>query len=96
MMKIDKLASECTLHELRELKESIDEEADLEGYAAYINIPVPGSVCVELCIPEEVGWMVGVVFTPDFRERHLLSKVTVRRHQGVLEEQSLTEYLVRE
>ena len=95
-MKINKPASECTLHEIRELKESIEQEADLESYAMYIDTPETGSVRVELCIPEEVGWMVGVVFTPDFRERHLLSVVIVKRDQGVLEEQSLIDYLVRE
>ena len=37
MMKINKPASECTLHEIRELKESIEEEADLESYAVYVK-----------------------------------------------------------
>ena len=64
-MKMNKAPSECTLHEIRELKESIDEEASLESYAVYILSPVEGSVCVGLCIPERVGWMVGVVLTPD-------------------------------
>ena len=64
-MKINKAPSECTLHEIRELKESIDEEASLESYAMYIDSPVVGSVCVGLYVPERVGWMVGVVLTPD-------------------------------
>ena len=77
-MKMNKAPSECTLHEIRELKESIDEEASLEPYAMYIDNPVEGSVCIGLCVPERVGWMVGVVLTPDFRQKHLLSGVTVR------------------
>ena len=81
-MKMNKAPSECTLHEIRELKESIDEEASLESYAMYIDSPVEGSVCVGLCVPERVGWMVGVVLTPDFRQKHLLSEVTVRRWWG--------------
>ena len=93
-VKINKPASECTLHEIRQLKESIEEEAVLESYAMYIETPEPGSVCVRLCITEEVGWMVGVVLTPDFRQNCLLSEVTVKRYL-MIEEMSLTEYLVR-
>ena len=91
-LKINKLASECTLHEIRELKESIEEKAALECYAVYIDTPEPGSVSVWLRIPEEVGWMVGVILTPDFREKHLLSEVTVRRYYRM---RTLREYLVR-
>ena len=96
-MKINKDPSECTLHEIRELKESIDEEASLESYAMYIDSPVEGSVCVGLCVPERVGWMVGVVLTPDFRQKHLLSEVTVivRKWKRKLSVGSLTQYLVR-
>ena len=96
-MKMNKPASECTLHEVRELKESIEEEAALESYAVYIDTPETGSVCVRLCIPEEVGWMVGVVLTFDFRQKRLLSKVTVRRYpHWMTKEQSLTEYMVKD
>ena len=41
-MKINKPASECRLHEIRELKESIEEEAELESYAVYIDTPETG------------------------------------------------------
>ena len=94
-MKMNKAPSQCTLHEIRELKESIDEEASLECYAMYIDNPVEGSVCAVLRVPERVGWMVGVVLTPDFRQKHLISEVTVtvRRWRGESEE-SLTQYLV--
>ena len=95
-MKMNKAPSECTLHEIRELKESIDEEASLESYAVYILSPVEGSVCVGLCIPERVGWMVGVVLTPDFRQKHLLSEVTVTVRKWKRESvKDLTQYLVR-
>ena len=89
-LKINKPASECTLHEIRELKESIEEEAALESYAVYIDNPETGSVCVRVCIPEEVGWMVGVVLTSYFRQKHLLSEVTAHMN----EDKSLTKYLV--
>ena len=88
-MKINKPASQCTLYEIRELKEAIEEEASLEAYATYIGAPEEGSVRVVLHVPEEVGWMVGMVFTtPDFREKHLLTDVRIG-------EEDLREYLVR-
>ena len=91
-MKINKPPSECSLYEIRELKESIEEEAALESYAVYIETPGEGSVCVSLCIHEEVGWMVGVVFTAEFRQEHLLTEVTVVHRRGV---QDIIIYLVR-
>ena len=88
-MKINKPPSECTLYEIRELKESIEEEQSLESYATYIDAPEEGSVRLVLHIHKEVGWMVGVVFsTPDFRHKHLLSDVTIGG-------QDLMKYLVR-
>ena len=91
-MKISKPASECTLYEIRQLKESIEEEAELESYAVYIEIPGPGSVLVKLCFLEKAGWMVGVVLTPDFKQKHLLSEVTVVRQDQQV--RSLPGYLV--
>ena len=41
-MKINKPPSECTLYEIRVLKESIEEEATLESYAMYIEAPGEG------------------------------------------------------
>ena len=88
-MKINKPPSECTLYEIRELKESIDEKASLEAYSMYIETPGEGSVQVVLHVHEEVGWMVGVVFTtPDFRRKHLLTDVRIG-------EEDLRKYLVR-
>ena len=86
-MKIDKPPSECTLYEIRELKEAIEEEASLESYSMYIETPGEGSVQVVLHVHEEVGWMVGVVFTLDFRRRYLTD---VR-----IGEKVIMEYLVR-
>ena len=87
-VKINKPPSECTLYEIRELKESINEKASLESYSMYIDAPEEGSVHVVLHVHKEVGWMVGVVFTtPDFREKHLLTEV-------LIEKKVLREYLV--
>ena len=90
-MKINKPPSECSLYEIRELNESIQEEAALEPYAMYIKITGEGSVRVSLRIHEAVGWMVGVVLlNAEFRQEHLLTEVTVWRI-----EMNLMAYLVR-
>ena len=86
-MKINKPLSECTLYEIRGLKEAIEEKASLESYFMYINAPEEGSVQVVLHVHKEVGWMVGVVFTADFREKHLLTDVLIGK-------KVLREYLV--
>ena len=90
-MKMNKAPSECTLHEIRELKESIDEEASLESYAMYIDSPVEGS---GLCVPERVGWMVCVVLTPDFRQKHLFltHRVMVLCVMNLLCQSSVSHY----
>ncbi|CAI8026097.1 Putative ankyrin repeat protein MM_0045 [Geodia barretti] len=76
-MKISKSPSECSLYEIRELKESIEENASLESYGMYIDNPDEGSVLVVLHVHKEVCRMVVMVLTPDFRNKHLLTEVTV-------------------
>ena len=76
-IKLKKEPSECVLYEIRELKESIEEKASLESYAMYIETPEEGSVRVVLHVHEEVGFMVGAVFTLSFRQEYLLEDVTI-------------------
>ena len=78
-MKINKPPSECTLYEIRELKESIEEKASLQSYAMYIETPEEGSVCVRILIPWEVYSLVSAVLTTEFREEHLLTNLMVKR-----------------
>ena len=78
-IKINKPSSECSLHEIRVLKESIEKEASLESYAMYIETPGEGSVCVKLLIHCQVHYLVAAVLTPEFREEHLLTEVTRKR-----------------
>ena len=92
-MKINKPPSECSLYEIREFKESIEETAYLESYAMYMETPEEGSVRVRLRVHEEVGWMVGVAFTPNFRQIHLVTDVAVIRTE--LWNQDLSMYLVK-
>ena len=50
-VKINKPASECTLHEIRKLKEAITERASLHSYSMYIEEESVGSVQLELGFP---------------------------------------------
>ena len=76
-VKINKLTSECTLHEVRKEAEAIAENASLQSYSVYIGAVLEGSVQLELGFPVScVGWILGV-FTPDFLATHLLSDVVL-------------------
>ena len=85
-VKINKPASDCTLHEIRKLKEAITEGASLHSYSMYIEEESVGSVQLELGFPAScVGWILGV-FTPDFLATHLLSDVALgQQHLSFLD-----------
>ena len=88
-MKINKPPSECSLHEIRELKESIEERASIESYAMYIESPGEGSVHVGLLIHEGVILMAAaVLYTTDFRQANHLTEV-------IIEGRDVREYMVR-
>ena len=76
-VKINKPASQCTLHEIRKTTEAIAERASLQSYSVYIGPVLEGSVVLELGLPSScVGWILGA-FTPDFLSTHLLSDVVL-------------------
>ena len=85
-VKINKPASECTLHDIRKLKEAITERASLHSYSMYIEEESVGSVQLELGFPVScVGWILGV-FTPDFLATHFLSDVVFgQQHLSILD-----------
>ena len=85
-VKINKPASECTLHEVRKLKETIAERASLQSYSVYVGDISESSVQLELGFPAScVGWILGV-FTPDFLATHLLSDVVLgQQHLSILD-----------
>ena len=85
-VKVNKPASECTLHEIRKLKEAITERASLHSYSMYIEEEVVGSVQLELGFPAScVGWILGV-FTPDFLATHFLSDIVLcQKHLSILD-----------
>ncbi|CAI8058308.1 Ankyrin repeat domain-containing protein 17, partial [Geodia barretti] len=94
-VKLNKPPSECSLYEIRELKESIEEKASLESYAMYIEAPGLGSVCARLRFPKEVGWMVGVVLTPDFKQENRVTEVSVKDWPWLCDE-GIDTYLNKE
>ena len=85
-VKINKPASECTLYEVRKLKETIAERASLQSYSVYVGDISESSVQLELGFPAScVGWILGV-FTPDFLATHLLSDVVFgQQHLSILD-----------
>ena len=74
---IDKPASECTLHEIRQLRESLAEGADIHSYSAYIESVTTSSVMVVLRIPQSCVVWVGMAMTPDFMHAHHLTEVSI-------------------
>ena len=86
VMIIDKPASVCTLHEVRKLKETIDERASLQSYSVYIGDISESSVKLELAFPAScVGWILGAM-TPHLLATHLLSDVVLgQQHLSILD-----------
>ena len=76
-MKINKLPSECNLHEIRQLKESIAEEASIHSYSVYIERKQEGSVRVVLRIQPEAVGLIAAAMTTEFQNKHNLSNVTI-------------------
>ena len=77
IMTIDKPACECTLREIRQLRESLAESADIHSYSAYIECMTTNSVLVVLRIPPSCVVWVGVAMTPDFMQAHHLTDVSI-------------------
>ena len=77
IMTIDKPACECTLREIRQMRESLAESADIHSYSAYIECMTTNSVLVVLRIPPSCVVWVGVAMTPDFMQAHHLTDVSI-------------------
>ena len=81
VLKINKSEFECTLYDIRKLKEEIAEAASLHSHSVYIESE--GVHCVEVVVgfpSTAVGWMLGAM-TPDFMTRHQLTEVVVDGRQ---------------
>ena len=77
VVKIDKPATQCTLHEVRQLNKEIIKESSLCSYSVYIGAVYRGSVVVRFIFPSSaVGWVLAAI-TPEFMAIHHLIEVTV-------------------
>ena len=85
-MKIDKLASKCTLYELRKLNEAIIQGSSLCFHSVYISSVADKCVEVVVAFPSSaVGWVLSAM-TPAFMHTHLLSEVAVDGRQLTISE----------
>ena len=76
-LKLNKSTSQCTLHEIRRLKESIAEAASIEPYSMYIESEAEGSVLIVLGIHPDCVESVVMTMTPDFQQIHHLTEVSI-------------------
>ena len=77
VLRINKSGFECTLYEIRKLKEEIAEAASLSSHSVYIESE--GVHCVEVAISfpsSVVGWILSAM-TPDFMTTHHITEVAV-------------------
>ena len=80
-VKINKPASQCTLHEVRKTSEAIAERASLELYSVYIGGVLEDSVQLEVGFSSScMGWILGAL-SPEFLATHLLSDVVLAQNR---------------
>ena len=77
VVKINKPASACTLHEVRQFSEVLAEGADLLLYSVNIERIGKSSILVVLRIPPSCVGLVRKAITPDFADVHHMTEVTV-------------------
>ena len=78
-MKINKSTDQCTLHEIRQLKEAIAESAAVHSYSVYMESVTESSVLVQFLVHPACAQMVHAAITPDFS---YLYNVTVVEKSG--------------
>ena len=82
VLRLNKSAWECTLYEIRQLKESIAESADIHSYGVYIDEPRSGSVVIVLRVPPSFLRLVTTIMTPELQQVHQLTNVTMLSPRG--------------
>ena len=81
VVKIDKPASQCTLHDVRKLNEAIIASSGLSSHAVYIGAVSSKCVLVRFMFPSSVvGWVLAAM-TPEFITNYQLTEVTVDGRQ---------------
>ena len=76
-LKIDKRSSECTLYEIRRVKEEIADKSSIHWYNVYVERIVKSSVVVVLRFPSSAAGWVMAAMTPDFMHTHHLREVAL-------------------
>ena len=74
-VKINKSINECTLHEIRQLKEAIAENASVHSYSMYIESIAESSVLVVLRVHSACTKQVYAAMTPDFTYLYNLNDI---------------------
>ena len=75
--KLNKTSSQCTLHEVRKLGESIASRSGVSPYTVYIGSTKVSSVLVEFLVHPAALAPVLAVMTVDFLDDNLLTEVVV-------------------
>ena len=76
-MKINKSTDECSLHEIRQLKEAIAESAAVHSYSVYMESVAESSVLVQFLVHPACAQMVHAAITPDFSYLYNVTVVEV-------------------
>ena len=85
VLKIDKPASQYTLHNVQKLNDTIIATSGLESHSVYISGVAEKCVVVSVRFPlRAVGWVLSAM-TPNFMTTHYLSEVTLDGKQLCLE-----------
>ena len=79
-MKINKSTSDCILHEIRQLKEAMAENASVHCYSVYIESMAESSVLVVLRIHPACAQLVYTTMTPDFNYLYNLTDIQMKRN----------------
>ena len=76
-MKINKSTDQCSLHEIRQLKEAIAESAAVHSYSVYMESVTESSVLVQFLVHPACAQMVHAAITPDFSYLYNVTVVEV-------------------
>ena len=76
-VKINKSINECSLHEIRQLKEAIAESAAVHSYSVYMESVAESSVLVQFLVHPACTQMVHAAVTPDFSYLYNVAVVEV-------------------
>lgn len=99
VVRINKPSSQCTLHDVRKLNETIVESSGVCPHSVYISGVADKCVDVTLSFPKSAtGWIISV-FAPDFMENHNISEISLDgvklpRHYKVCYFNMINDYIV--